>query len=368
MCATLGIDASRALSAAPTGTEGYSYHLIRALLPRLLPRHRVRLYLRTSPSPEAFPGAELRVMPFPRLWTHLRLSWEMLRNPPRLLFVPAHVLPLWHPPRTLVTVHDLGYRYFPTAHPVGQRLYLALSTRWNARVATHVLADSEATRQALVDAYAIAPTKITVVYPGYDPTLRPIQDAVRRRAVCARYGIDGPYVLSLGRLQPRKNLIRLIRAFAEVCIDHPRLQLILAGPTGWLADPIYQEVARLGLQERVRFPGYIAEEDKAVLFSGAELFAFPSLYEGFGFPVLEAQACETPVLTSATSSLPEVAGDGALLVDPRQTAAIAEGLRRLLTDVELRRALIAQGRVNLQRFSWPRAAASVLAVIERLLA
>ena len=135
----IGIDASRAISTAPTGTEGYSFHLIRALLPKLRKRYAVQLYFRQPPHLEDFPGAALSVMPFAHLWTHVRLSWEMLVNAPDLLFVPAHVLPLIHPRRSLVTVHDLGYRYFPKAHPAKQRLYLDLSTRWNVHTAAHVL-------------------------------------------------------------------------------------------------------------------------------------------------------------------------------------------------------------------------------------
>jgi glycosyltransferase involved in cell wall biosynthesis len=404
----IGIDASRAISSEPTGTEGYSYHLIRALIPLLSARHAVRLYLRSeplraptsdgayawwgdaeaksptlgakSPTLGARPNVRVRIIPFPRLWTHVRLSWEMLRHPPALLFVPAHVLPLAHPRRTLVTVHDLGYLAFPEAHPPRQRLYLDLSTRWNVRVATHVLADSEATRTAIADAYGTRLEKITVVYPGYapdppgshdplgSPELTPVQDQEQLERVRRQYGIPGAYILYLGRIQPRKNLVRLVEAFAGIAARHPALTLVIAGPTGWLVDPITARVQALGLDGRVRFPGYIAAEDKSALISGARLFAYPSLYEGFGFPVLEAQACGTPLLTSTTSSLPEVAGDGGLLVDPEDVAAISEGLIRLLEDAELRDQLVARGFENLTRFSWTRAAQQTAAVIESLLA
>ncbi|MGC9396068.1 MAG: glycosyltransferase family 4 protein [Anaerolineae bacterium] len=364
---TIGIDASRALSAAPTGTEGYSYHLIRALLPYLDPHYQTRLYFRSAPEPDAFPGAELRAIPFPRLWTHLRLSWEMARHAPDLLFVPAHVLPLLRPKRTLVTIHDLGYRYFPEAHPPRQRLYLEWSTRWNARVADHILADSCATRDALVQAYKIDAAKITVTYPGYDSNLAPVRDARALAAVRARYAIPGPYILFIGRLQPRKNLVRLIEAFTCLAPDRSDLSLVLAGPAGWLAEPIHARVRELGLEARVLFPGYVAETDKAALISGAQVFAYPSLYEGFGFPVLEAQACGVPLLASTTSSLPEVVGNGGLLVDPLDTSAIAEGLGRLLDDVDLQHDLIARGTANLRRFSWDAAARTVLTVIENLL-
>jgi glycosyltransferase involved in cell wall biosynthesis len=363
----IGIDASRALSAAPTGTEGYSYHLIRALLPLLDAQYRTRLYFRSAPDPAAFHNVELRVIPFPRLWTHVRLSWEMACHAPDLLFVPAHVLPPVRPKRTLVTIHDLGYRYFPEAHPRRQRLYLDWSTRWNARVADHILADSCATRDALVQTYGVAASKITVAYPGYDSNLAPVHDAKFLDAAWARYAIPGPYILFMGRLQPRKNLSRLIEAFARLAPDRPDLSLVLAGPAGWLAEPVRTKVHELRLDGRVLFPGYVAEADKAALISGAQVFAYPSLYEGFGFPVLEAQACSVPLLASNTSSLPEVVGDGGLLVDPLDETAIAEGLTRLLDDADLRYNLIARGTANLRRFSWDATAHTVLTVIENLL-
>jgi glycosyltransferase involved in cell wall biosynthesis len=349
----------------PTGTEGYSYHLIQALVPRLLPMSDVRLYFRAPPPDGTFPNAEHRVIPFPRLWTHLRLSWEMVRQPPDLLFVPAHVLPLVRPRRTIVTIHDLGYRYFPEAHPPAQRLYLHLSTRWNAQVADHVIADSKATQRALVREYNVPSEKVTVIHPGYDRSLHPLHAGRRRCDVLNRYNIEEPYILYLGRIQPRKNLVRLVDAFMRISPDHPDLMLVLAGPTGWLADPIRTRVEALGLRGRVHFPGYIRQEDKAALISGALCFAFPSLYEGFGFPVLEAQACGVPILTSNTSSLPEVAGEGALLVSPVDTEAIAQGLLQLLEDNRLRARLVVQGELNLTRFSWERAARQVTELIEK---
>ncbi len=357
----IGIDASRAVSAAATGTEGYSFHLIRALLAALPEHLRMRLYFREPPpDPAAFPGAELRPIPFSRMWTHLRLSWEMLRHPPDALFVPAHVLPLAHPRATVVTIHDLGYRYFPEAHPQAKRRYLDWSTRWNAWTASHVLADSHATREAIVCEYGVPAAKITVAYPGYDTTLAPVRDPHVLTAVRMRYGIPGDYILALGSIQPRKNLVRLIHAFSGVLTRYPNLILVLAGPNAWLSAPILGRVRELGLQNRVIFPGYVAEQDKAALISGARVFAFPSLYEGFGFPALEAQACDVPLLASNTSSLPEVVGEGGLLVDPLDESAIAQGLQRLLEDQALRRELTVQGRKNLSRFSWATTAKIVL--------
>jgi len=359
----IGIDASRAVSPRPTGTETYSLRLIQALLSLNLPWD-VRLYFRTPPPDGLFPQADRRVIPFPRLWTHIRLSWEMACHPPDVLFVPAHVLPPIHPRRSLVTVHDLGYRYFPQAHPRFQRVYLDLSTRWNAHAAAHILADSEATRADLVQIYGTPPAKVTVAYPGYDESLAPVRDPTVLHAVRERYGIPGDYFLYLGTLQPRKNLSRLVLAFSRL---PSRAVLVLAGRRGWLSDDLFVLIRRLGLEGRVLCPGYVRPEDRAPLLSGALAFVFPSLYEGFGLPVLEAQACGCPVICSNTSSLPEVAGDAALQVPPEDVAALADAMARLGSDPDLRRELVERGFVNLRRFSWEQCARTVLGVVEGLL-
>jgi len=370
----IGIDASRATAARRTGTETYSLHLIRELLD-LGQDHHVRLYFNRPPSPGLFPDkAEQRVIPFPRLWTHLRLSWEMLTRPPDLLFVPAHVLPLIHPRRSVVTVHDLGYHYYPETHTLSQNLYLRWSTRYNARAAARVLADSEATRRDLIHYYGTPPDRIVVVYPGRDEALAPVTDPTLLAAVRARYGIPGPYLLYVGTLHPRKNLGVLLHAFAANLFSPSAglrslfspLSLVLAGQKGWRSAEIFDQVRRLGLEDRVLLPGYVPDADLPALLSGALAFVFPSLYEGFGFPVLEAMACGTPVICSDASSLPEVAGDAALRVNPRQGAELAGALARLVADEGLRRELVERGFRQVQRFSWRRCAEQVLTILEEV--
>ena len=354
----IGIDASRAAVAQRTGTEHYSYQVIRRLL-ALAGETPITLYYNQPPPPGLFAGGEARVIPFPRLWTHLRLSWEMLLRPPDALFVPAHVLPPVRPRRTVVTVHDLGYLYHPEAHTRFARWYLDLSTRWNARVATQVIADSEATRRDLIRFYHTPATKIVVVYPGVGREFAPVTDAAARRAARERYGLPEGYILYVGTLQPRKNLARLVQAFAMLCQNTAAPDLVIAGKKGWLYDEIYRQVSVLGLERRVHFPGYVAQDDLPALLSGARCFALPSLYEGFGLPVLEAMACGTPVVCSNVSALPEVAGDAALLVDPTDTAALAEALRVAALDEGRRQRLIAAGRAQAARFSWERCAREI---------
>ncbi|MBM4466142.1 MAG: glycosyltransferase family 4 protein [Chloroflexi bacterium] len=386
----IGIDASRSVAQEPTGTESYSLNLIRHLL-ALPSDHRYRLYFNRPPSfPPKVGGEEggaatlrpcdLRIVPFPRLWTHLRLSWEMARRPPDLLFVPAHVLPIVHPRCSVVTIHDLGYLYYPEAHRPLDRFYLDLSTRYNAHAATHLIADSSATRRDLVERYGSEPDKITVVYPGYDEaTFRPVRDEEAIEAVKARYHIAGDYILFVGTLQPRKNLVRLIEAFANMQVGKhasgqvdanlqtcklANLRLVIAGKKGWLYQEIFRLVEELGLEGKVVFTDYVPEGNLPALMSGARLFVFPSLYEGFGLPVLEAMACGIPVVCSNTSSLPEVAGDAAVLVDPLDVEGLAVAMERVLGDEELRAELIRRGFEQARKFSWETCARETLDVLE----
>jgi glycosyltransferase involved in cell wall biosynthesis len=297
----------------------------------------------------------------------------------------------------VATVHDLGYLAYPEAHRAQDRAYLDWSTRWNARHAAAVVADSQATRRDLIDAYAAEPDRVRVVYLGRDESLRPVHDPARLAAARARYGIRGPYFLYVGTLQPRKNLARLVAAFARLLArcdapgaDRPTapeasggqdgrawpetacattdLQLVLAGRRGWLFDELSGEVGRLELASRVVFPGYVDEADLPALYGGSLALVYPSLYEGFGMPVLEAQSCGVPVMTSNNSSLPEIAGDSALLVDPHDVDAIAAAMYRLLTDEGLRKELIRRGFANVQRFAWEKCARETLAVLEEVAA
>jgi len=363
----IGIDASRSVAQERTGTENYSFDLIRHLL-ALRSNHRYRLYFNHPPPYELrITNHESRVMPFPRLWTHLRLSWEMARCPPDVLFVPAHVLPVVHPRRSVVTIHDLGYLYYPEAHRLLDRLYLDLSTRYNAHAAAHLIADSSATKRDLTERYGTEPDKITVVYPGYDQTtFQPVRDEKVIEAVKARYDIAGNYVLFVGTLQPRKNLIRLTEAFSNLQYPISNIQLVMAGKKGWLYEKIFQQVEELGLERRVVFTGYVVEGDLPALLSGARLFVFPSLYEGFGLPVLEAMACGTPVVCSSASSLPEVAGDAAVLLDPLDVEGLAAAMERVLHDEELRAELIERGFEQARKFSWERCARETLEVLENV--
>jgi len=362
----IGIDASRAVSDAPTGTETYSREMIRALL-RIDSENQYHLYTRGQTSNLQLPNSnfQLRPIPFPRLWTHARLSLEMLTHAPDLLWVPAHVLPLVHPRRSIVTIHDLGNLYFPEAYPGMQRVYHRWSQEWNAKAAAHIFADSQATKNDLGKFFHINPENISVVYLAYDAELyRPVRDHSAIEKVKAKLRVDNDYVLAIGTIHPRKNYARLIEAFEKLA--NSNLQLVIVGKKGWLFEEIISLVEEKKLESQISFLDYVPREDLPALISGAKLFIFPSLHEGFGLPILEAQACGVPVACSNTSSLPEAAGDGAIFFDPLDVDAMANAIQRGLTDEALRAQLIAKGFENVKGFGWEKSARIALEVMNRI--
>lgn len=370
----VGIDASRAVRAERTGTERYSLEIIRHLL--RLPAaasHEWRLYVDGSPADgrlgevtdASSASVEVRRLPSCRAWTHRSLAREITAHRPDLLFVPAHVIPLRLPPYRLppcvVTVHDLGYHYWPDMHTRTQRAYLELSTRWSVTAASRVICVSQATAEDLHAIYGTSREKLQVVCEGVNRlALQPSPEHCFQG-----YGLDRPYSLYVGTIQPRKNLARLLHAYARLLESYSiGWDMVLAGKPGWYSNSLFELARDLGLGDRVRFLGYVPDRDIGLLLSEALFFSFPSLYEGFGLPVLEAQFLGVPVMTANNSSLPEIAGDAALLVDPTDVDAIAEAMLRLSQDEALRQRLIAAGHENVKRFSWEKAATETLAVLE----
>ena len=356
----IAIDASRCTVPRVTGTENYAIQLIRVLI-RLNTQHHITLYFRDQPRVDLFPASSLveqRVIPFQRVWTHLRFAAALWQDKPDLTFVPAHTLPFVFPGRAVATVHDLGFKYFPQAHPKSQRLYLDWTTRYSAQRANVILADSQATANDLQKYYSTSPSKIRVVYPGVDKPIVGNIETVRQK-----YNLPEHYFLFIGTLQPRKNIARLVQAYNLWSKQHASdsTALVLAGGKGWLYDPAWVSGV-----EGVQLTGYIDDTDKGALYAGAVAVIFPSLYEGFGFPVLEAMHCGTSIIASNTSSLPELVGDAGLLVDPLNTEAIASAMSQVSTDESLRQTLQQRGYEQVKKFTWETAAHQLLATFESL--
>jgi glycosyltransferase involved in cell wall biosynthesis len=276
-----------------------------------------------------------------------------------LLHAMAFVSPLISPCPTVVTVLDLGFLHYPEAIKRGKRLYLQWMTRLSVRRAQRVIAISENTRRDIIEHYRVAAERVETVYCGVDQRFQPLP-ARDVAAFRQHKGLPERYILFLGTIEPRKNVTSLLSAYAQLVEDAPSetsdLALVIAGAKGWFYRDVFAQVEALGLTQRVYFPGYVSEAEKPMWYNAATCFCFPSLYEGFGLPPLEAMACGVPVITSNTSSLPEVAGDAAQMVPPLDVDALSTALHELIARPSLRAERAQRGRRQAQRFSWAQAA------------
>ena len=255
----------------------------------------------------------------------------------------------------VVTVHDVIPLILPETFTPRHRLVVRLALARVRRKADLIVVPSHAVKRDVVGRVGVPEGRVVVTPEGCEPRFRPVRSETALSEVAARYDLPPRYVLAVGTLEPRKNLTTLLQVFARLRRDggvDPELRLVLAGARGWLDEPIFRTVRSLGLEDAVRFPGFIDDDDLPAVYSGAALFAFPSLYEGFGLPLLEAMACGVPVVTSNISSMPEVAGDAAVLVDPRDADGLAAAIARVLRDEGLRDRLRTAGIARAREFSW----------------
>jgi glycosyltransferase involved in cell wall biosynthesis len=326
--------------------------------------------------------AHVRAVPIPlsprrltQVWQRARvpLPLELFTGPLDLVHAPDFVLPPTRA-RTILTIHDLSFLIYPEFAAPGMVRYLSSAVPRSLRRADAILSDSVATSQDLERLLGIDPARITLVYPGVSPRFQPLP-AHATAPVRQRLGLPEHFILFVSTLEPRKNLVRLIEAFAQLhaqpdpshAATLADLSLVIAGRRGWLYEDIFAAIERLGLGPRVCLLDFVHDNDLPSLYNLACAFAYPSIYEGFGLPALEALACGTPVLTADNSSLPEVVGDAALLAPAEDVGAIAAGLARLVTDQTLRSQLRAAGPLRAQQYTWPQAAEQVLACYRQVM-
>ena len=325
---------------------------------RLLAAPRVRARLTRLPTDRP---------PVRIAWEQTILPIELLRERADLLHALGFVSPIAWRGRTVVTVYDLSFLRFPEVYNRANRLYLGTFTPPSLRRADRVITISEDARRDVIELCGVAPERVTAILLAADERFCPSAPA-EVEAFRAQHGLPERFVLYQGTLQPRKNVETLVRAYAllrnQGSDDHC---LVLAGPRGWQYEPIFELIRELGLEGSVTFPGFVPDDELPLWYSSATVFAFPSRYEGFGLPLLEAMACGTPVVSSNASSLPEVVGDAGLLVDPADVEGLCSALRRLLEDGTLRQALSSAGQARAQTFSWRRTASETVRVYREVL-
>lgn len=372
----IGIDASRANLSEKTGVEWYAWHLIENLKKQSIDNidyeteKGIRFVLYSykplhgdlSKLPPNWSEKTLH-WPFKKFWTQIRLSWEMLVNPPDVLFVPSHVFPIIHPKKTVMTVHDVAANKFPQSYSRFQHWY----TLWAAKYAVHhlwrVIVPSLFTKKELSEiskmGFKEIEDKVQVIKHGYDKRYAKSYDKFAMKQVLEKYKISFPFFLTVGRLEERKNTKRIIQAFNHLSHNAKteKYNLVLIGNPGYGYAEVERAIEESPYKDRIICLGWVKTEDIVLLMNAAEIFVFTSLHEGFGLPVLEALACGTPVVATKGSCTEELAGDACVYVDSGDIWSITQGIASLLENQELRNANAKKGLERVQNFSWEKCSA-----------
>lgn len=368
----IAIDA-HSVGAKLGGNESYAVNLIEALA-QIDEVNDYTLYVTTAEAHDRFhrrwPNFKVRnTLPHtPLIRIPLTLSAELRKHPVDVLHV-QFTAPPFCPCPVVVSIHDLSFEHLPHTFHRRSRTQLRLTVRHSAKRAAKILTLSEHTRRDVIDTYRIDPTRITAIPLAAPRHFSPVEDNRELQRVRHNYGIDGPYILSVGSIQPRKNLPRLINAYASLrgkYVEAELPKLVLVGKHAWLYDETTRALAETGLKESVILTGYVPEADLPALYSGALCFVYPSYFEGFGLPPLEAMKCGAPVIVGNKTSLPEVVGDAALTVDPYDVSSIAGAIERLVNDSDLRRELSVKGRSRAETFDWRETARRTLQIYEQV--
>ena len=350
----IGIDASPAARQNRTGIEWYTFHIIQGLLSQE-DGNQYRLYTdKAFQVDQYFFKNHTQVLrwPFPYFWSEGRLSLEMLKSRPDVLFVPGRSLPLSLPARTVTTIHDLGFARYAHERSYPSQAYLAWSTSHAVKSASHILTISQFTKNELIEKYKIDDSRITVSPLGFDASMYVSHPQAHDSDILRKHNLQKPFLLSVSRIDHRKNILFLLSVFEKLHATHPDLELVLAGPLGYGGKEIITHIDNSKCRDAVRYLGWISETEKSALLRSATCMVFPSLYEGFGLPVIESQASGTPVVCSDATALPEIAGDGALYFDPSDEDSALSALQRSITDIQLRNALRVRGFENCKKYSW----------------
>jgi glycosyltransferase involved in cell wall biosynthesis len=361
----IGVDGNEANVERRVGVSVYTLHILEYLQSQTSEELQCIVYLRKPPQKDLPPTTRYftyRIVWGPTLWSQLFLPlhlwiYKISGNFLSVFFSPAHYIPRFCPFKTVVTIHDLSYIYFPGEFLKKDLFQLKNWTDYALKNAVKIIAVSKTTKKDLVREYLIPESKISVIYNGYEHETIHNDEPVSLKK-------NNPYFLYIGTIQPRKNLNMLISAFSEFHKTHPEFKLFLAGKKGWLYENIFKQVENTKMEQAITFLGFVSESEKNNLYKNASAFILPSLYEGFGIPLLEAMAHNCPVLSSFSSSLPEVGGEACLYFDPKNSEDLVEKMNLIITDGELRKKLIKAGKKRIEAFSWIETGKSTLQILQ----
>lgn len=366
----IGIDASRANNAQKTGVEWYAFFLIEEMK-KIVPES-VNVVLYSEKPLEGDLGVlpanwSSKVLRWPprRFWTQIRMSYEMLFHAPDVLFVPAHVFPLIHPRKTVMTVHDVAALRFPKSYNFFERWYSLWSAKYAVKNLWRVIVPSIFTKNELKALIDSNQKNIVLVNHGFGQKFTEQKSETEIVETLKKYKIKKPFLLSVGRLEEKKNNVATIRAFEMLrqSYHHDEMQLVLIGKPGYGGEKVEAAIHTSKFAKDIIHPGYVEQADISAIFQAAESFVFPTLYEGFGIPVLEAFAAGVPLITSKNTSTEEIAGDAAILVEPQDIEDIADAMQTLCTNADLRQKLIEKGRIRVQDFSWEKCARETVQIL-----
>jgi glycosyltransferase involved in cell wall biosynthesis len=374
----IGIDANEANVERKVGISEVAYNTLdqfsRINAEKVNPANSFNIYLKEKPredmpTPTTF--WKYNIFGPAKLWTQFALPINLYTHFPHpdVFFSLTHYAPRFSPVPTVVSVMDLAYLYFPQLFKPSDLYQLKSWTAYSVKKAAKVITISNSSKNDIIKEYNIPEKNVAVIYPGIKPIIALTPHIYSMNELKSKYGLSENFLLFVGTLQPRKNITRLIESFAKVVADEkapPDLQLVIVGKKGWLYEEILTTPAKLEITEKVKFLDFVSDDDLNILYQHAICYILPSLYEGFGLPVLEAMKHDCPVITSNTSSLPEAGGDAALYVDPKDTNDIAAKIMKLVMHKELRKELIAKGKKQLTKFSWEKTAKETLQILEEV--
>lgn len=364
----IGVDGNEANVEKKVGVSEFAYRLIL----EFYARHDLEfeIYLKQEPRddmPKARKGWAYKVVGPKPLWTQFALPKALLlmKKKPDVFFTPTHYGPRFSPCPTVVSIMDLAFMHFPQLFKKRDLYQLKSWTGYSVKKASKVITISKSAKDDIINEYNLPSSKVEVVYPGIkDQNTKNRQ--ISMDELEKKYKVKGKYILFVGTLQPRKNIVKLVEAFKQVSEKNKEIQLVIIGRKGWLFEEILESPKKFGVQDKVLFLDNVTDEDLPSFYRNAQCFVLPSLYEGFGLPIVEAMQYGCPVITSNISSLPEAGGDAALYFDPNNVGEIARRISEVINDKLLRDKMVKEGYEQIKKFSWEKSAREVLSVLEEV--